>query len=83
MKIGIVEDQVLYQRYLRELITRELGYEVVMCTADGEDALNLCSASGVELLILDLRIQKMHGIELAEKLLRENPLLKFWLIPSR
>jgi len=76
MKVGIVEDQVLYQRYLSDLITRELGYEVVLCCEDGVPAIRDCPILGVELLILDLKLQKMYGLEVAEQLLEKMPNLK-------
>jgi len=76
MKVGIVEDQVLYQRYVSDLVARELEFEMVLCCADATTALSSCERSGVELLVLDLKIQGMYGIELAEKLLELIPNLK-------
>lgn len=76
MNVGIVEDQILYQRYLSELISKEFSYEVALCTGDAQEALGNCSKVGVELLILDLKVHGLHGTELAESLIIQNPSLK-------
>ncbi len=76
MRIGIVEDQILYQRYLRSIVSEQLGYEVVLCCRDGETALKDVGPLGVELLILDLKIDGVYGIDIAERLLAQNSSLK-------
>lgn len=76
MNVAIVEDQIWYQRYLRALVEDSLGAEVVLCTGDGEHALEVCPTLSLDLLVLDLKLQHLYGLELAETLLNQMPGLR-------
>jgi DNA-binding NarL/FixJ family response regulator len=76
MKVGIVEDQAFYRNYLKDLVEKEFGFEVVVSCGDGIEATQLCITHGVELLILDLMIQSLHGLEVAKILMDQRPILK-------
>lgn len=76
MNVAIIEDQIWYQRYLRVLIEESLGYKVVYCTGDGAQAMDECPKLSLDLLILDLKLQRLYGLELAAVLLSAIPGLR-------
>jgi DNA-binding NarL/FixJ family response regulator len=76
MNTAIVEDQLIYQRYLANLVEGQLGFKVVFCGADGNDAMQACPRLGVELLILDLKIEGLYGLDLARTLMEQMRQLK-------
>ena len=76
-KVLIVDDE----KYVRMGIKSEtdwslIGCEVVGEAANGEDALTAAEEVKPDLVISDIRMPKMDGIELAEKLMEKYPGIK-------
>src|SRR3972149_5559181 len=65
-KILLVEDEPhLLELYQEEL--QDEGYEV-MSTMDGEEAVLLTKKNFPDLVVLDIKIKKLHGLEGLEKI---------------
>ena len=60
-KILILDDDKGMREFLEIMLTRE-GYDVT-CAFDGEKALNLCRKAQFDLILTDLKMPKMDGIE--------------------
>ncbi len=63
---------------MRQLVTfalKDAGYEV-MAAVDGKDALNKLSGTKVDMVVTDLNMPNMDGIELIKEL-RKTPAHKF------
>ncbi|MCG8097805.1 MAG: response regulator, partial [Candidatus Thiodiazotropha taylori] len=71
MKILIVDDEALARERLRSLI-EELGapYEVIGEAANGEAALDLFSQLGADVVLMDIHMPVMDGLEAASQLAR-------------
>lgn len=69
--ILLVDDDADYLRILRNFLVGE-GL-LVQCAADGEEALILLQDSSIHLMITDLNMPGMDGIELASKALAIKP----------
>ncbi len=68
----VVDDEESLRNFFRDILTDE-GYRVL--TAEGAvDALEILSREEVGLLLLDLNLFGMNGIELCRKIRREKPL---------
>ena len=75
--VMIVDDE----KYVRMGIKEEtdwalIGCEVVAEAANGEEALAKAEETRPDLVISDIRMPKMDGIELAEKLIEKYPAIK-------
>ncbi len=68
--IVVVEDEDDIRELLRYNLTKE-GYRVA-CAASGEEALNLASAAPPDLILLDLMLPGMDGLEVCRRLKRES-----------
>ncbi|MEX0323152.1 MAG: response regulator [Puniceicoccaceae bacterium] len=71
MKIVVVEDQSLFREFLEALVNEQ--YELVGSAEDGESALELIRRTCPDLVLLDLLIPKLSGIELARELMTWQP----------
>jgi two-component system response regulator AlgR len=72
MKIMIVDDEALARDRLRSLIDELGGHEIVAEAANGHKALEALDESGAELVLLDIRMPGMDGMEVARHLLEFN-----------
>ena len=69
-KILIVEDNPQNMRLL-EMTLRANNYALIKAT-DGEEALNMARRERPDLIMMDIQLPKMNGLEVTKKL-RENP----------
>lgn len=67
---------------LSNLVQREFGFDVLARAADGQAALKACLEQDVDLLIADLLLPKMDGIELSRRLLEVKPQVRILAISS-
>jgi AmiR/NasT family two-component response regulator len=66
-RVLVAEDEALIRLDLVEML-REEGYEVVGEAGDGEEAVKLASELKPDLVILDVKMPKLDGIEAAAKI---------------
>ena len=66
MRVLVVDDEEPARRRLVRMLERLGGVEVVGEAGDGEQALELVRERGPELLLLDIDMPEMDGLELAE-----------------
>ena len=71
--ILLVDDEKSIRETLKMLLT-ENGYKVVLAS-DGFEALDILKNQFIDILITDLRMPKMDGIELMERALKTDPYL--------
>jgi two-component system phosphate regulon response regulator PhoB len=64
--ILVVDDEEDILELVRYNLSRE-GYQVI-CAATGEDALKKAGADGVDLVVLDLMLPGINGLEVAKRL---------------
>ena len=72
-RILLVDDQVLYREAVRSLIERWPEFEVVAGASDGVEAVELACALKPDLILLDVRMPKMDGVEAARRIIRHVP----------
>jgi two-component system response regulator AlgR len=74
MKILIVDDEQLARERLEKLLL-EIGspYEVVGQATSGEDAIKLCSSHEADLVLLDIQMPGINGLEAASRLMGQDP----------
>jgi response regulator NasT len=66
-KIAIVDDDSVVREVLQAMV-EECGYTVVADGASGLDAIEICASGEIDLLIMDIDMPQMDGIEAARKI---------------
>lgn len=66
--IMLVDDHPLLRKGLKQLIAMEVDMQVVAEASNGNDAIALASEHDPDLIVLDLNMQGMDGIETLKKL---------------
>lgn len=67
-KILIADDQVLFSSGLRKLLEEEGNIEVVGEATDGEEAVRLATSLKPDIIIMDVVMPKLSGIEAAKQI---------------
>jgi len=72
-KLLIVDDELGIREGLRDCYPwAELGYEVVQCLGDGKAALDYIERFCVDVLLCDIRMPQMDGLELCREIRRRQ-----------
>src|SRR3954464_6012018 len=63
VRIGIADDHPIFRDGLRRLLESEPGFEVVSEGADGMDAIRMARDAEPDVLLLDVAMPRMGGVE--------------------
>lgn len=72
IRVLIADDQPLMRRGLRTVLELEPGLEVVGEAANGEEALELARASRPDVVLMDVQMPVMDGVEATRRLVDEG-----------
>ncbi len=72
MRIVIVDDDKLVTLSLSTIVKADAGIEVLATGADGTDAVALYERFAPDILLMDIRMQTMTGLEAAERILARH-----------
>lgn len=75
IRILIADDHALVRHGLRQILATDPELSVIGETANGEQTLTGARTAALDLLLLDLTMPGLSGIELVERLREENPAL--------
>ncbi|GAA0546606.1 response regulator transcription factor [Chitinophaga japonensis] len=73
MKVFLVDDHEIFRNGLKQLIDSEPDMEVIGEAGDGETALHLLSTLSSDVVIMDIRMPGINGIETSEAILKQQP----------
>lgn len=76
IKILIADDHMLLRNGIRNVLEFEADLAVIGEAADGEEAVARAIALVPDIILLDINMPKMNGLEVTKKLRSENPQIK-------
>lgn len=79
-KILVVDDEASIRDFLKIMLTKE-GYDII-CAEDGAQALLLYKKQSFDMVISDLQMPNMTGLELLKALVKENSSVLFMVITA-
>jgi two-component system, NarL family, response regulator LiaR len=72
-RLLIADDHALAREGMRSMLTNEPDLQIVGEAKDGEEALNLCRRFRPELVLMDVRMPKMDGLEATRAIKEVSP----------
>ncbi|MDK1290707.1 response regulator transcription factor [Pseudoalteromonas umbrosa] len=76
MKILVVEDQALVRNAISALLSLEVGLEVVAQVEDGLQAIEFLASTSPDIVLTDIEMPNMTGLELAQEVQEKHPKVK-------
>jgi len=73
MNIGIVNDSPLAVEALRRTLAQHPDYRVSWVAHDGEEAVEMCAWQTPELVLMDLIMPRLNGIEATRRIMTRTP----------
>ena len=73
MKIAIVNDVLLITEALRRVIVNTQEHEVLWTAQNGEQAVRFCAENRPDLILMDLIMPGMDGIEATRQIMQQSP----------
>jgi DNA-binding NarL/FixJ family response regulator len=68
VRVLVVDDQVAYRRALAAVVAATDGFTVIAEATTGEDSLGLAAERSVDLVLMDINLPGISGIEAARRL---------------
>ena len=73
VRLLIADDHALVRQGLRGILEREPDIEIVGEAHNGREAVDLCRALGPNLVLMDVRMPEMDGLEATRAIKHERP----------
>jgi two-component system, NarL family, response regulator NreC len=73
IRILLADDHVVMRSGLRLLLERQPNLEVVAEAADGQEAVRLAAAEKPEVVIMDIAMPHLNGVEATRQIVTRNP----------
>src|SRR5215469_2974191 len=80
LRILIADDHELVRRGVRTLLEAEPGWKVVAEASDGQEAFEKAKETNAEVVVLDIGMPRLSGLETARRLKRNLPQIKVLML---
>lgn len=82
VRVLIADDQTLFREGIKDVLTGEKWIEVVGEAADGEEAVSLAKKLKPEVILMDIKLPKMDGINATKEIKKTMPQINILMLSS-
>ena len=80
IKLMIVDDHALIREGLTKILEMEENFQIVFKASDGNEAVEYIKDNNLDIVLLDINMPNMNGIETLKKIKQINPSLKIIML---
>jgi DNA-binding NarL/FixJ family response regulator len=80
VRLLIADDHALVRSGLRVMLKREPGFEIIGEAGNGREAVELCRSLEPNLVLMDMRMPEMDGLEATRAIKREHPEISILMV---
>lgn len=80
IRVLVVEDQVPYREFVLSVVQSRPEFKVIAQVADGAEAVRIAEDLRPDLILLDIGLPSLNGIEAARRILQLCPLSKILFV---
>jgi two-component system response regulator NreC len=80
IRVLVADDHGIVRQGLRSLLERQLDMEVTGEAGDGRDAVGIAAELKPDIIVMDIAMPRLNGIDAAEQVLRNNPATRIILL---
>lgn len=79
-KVMIVDDHMIVRQGLKALLEKEQNIEVTAEAANGREAIQLALELAPDVIIMDVNMPEMNGVEATRHILKDNPAIRIIIL---
>jgi DNA-binding NarL/FixJ family response regulator len=80
IRLLIADDHALVRSGLRSMLNREPGFDIIGEAENGREAVELCRSLRPDLVLMDVRMPKMDGLEATRIIKHEYPEIRVLMV---
>jgi len=82
IRVVIADDIALFRNGIKTLIELDKGISVVGCACNGKEAVELCEKYAPDVVLMDIKMPNMNGIEATRLIKKKNNLIKILILTT-
>ena len=82
VRVLLVDDQEPFRSVAREVVEAVEGFEVVAEAESGEDSVDLARSHQPDLVLMDVNLPGIDGVEATRRILRQRPATRVMLLST-
>jgi DNA-binding NarL/FixJ family response regulator len=83
IKVALVDDHTLFREGIKRILSLESDIEIVGEAIDGEEVVRLLNHCHPEVLLLDIKMDKINGLQILPQIVEQYPHLKVIVLTAQ
>ncbi len=80
IKILLADDHAVLRESLQHILSEEEGIEVLAEAENGREAVQIALESDIDIILMDINMPELNGIDAAKQILRDKPAVKIIIL---
>ena len=83
IRVAIVDDHTLFREGIKRILSLEEDIEIIGEAFDGEEVLSLLTRCNPDIMLLDIKMEKINGLQILPQIVEQYPGLKVILLTAQ